>query len=133
MSDNVSGKSPEKILRFAQAYGFRNIQNIVRQIKRQKCSFQFVEVMACPSGCNNGGGQIKPTADESGKELLRRVEDAYHEDYTVSSAPPGSRNQVADLYTQWLGGRGTKKAKEALYTQYHQVEQLKSLQAAIQW
>ena len=37
-------------LKFALAYGFRNIQNIVQKVKRGKLSYQFVEVMACPSG-----------------------------------------------------------------------------------
>ena len=46
-------------LRFAYAYGFRNIQNVVQQMKRHKCEFDFVEIMACPSGCINGGGQIR--------------------------------------------------------------------------
>lgn len=45
-------------LRFASAYGMKSIQTIVRQIKNQKCKFQFVEIMACPKGCNNGGGQL---------------------------------------------------------------------------
>ncbi len=40
----------EPVLRFALAYGFRNIQNIVQKIKRKKLSYHFVEVMACPSG-----------------------------------------------------------------------------------
>ncbi|CAF1236641.1 unnamed protein product [Adineta steineri] len=46
-------------LRFAYAYGFRNIQNIVQKLKRKKCEYDFVEIMACPSGCINGGGQIR--------------------------------------------------------------------------
>ena len=46
-------------LRFAYAYGFRNIQNIVQKLKRNKCDYDFVEIMACPSGCINGGGQIR--------------------------------------------------------------------------
>ena len=46
-------------LRFAYAYGFRNIQNIVQKLKRNKCDYDFVEIMACPSGCVNGGGQIR--------------------------------------------------------------------------
>jgi hypothetical protein len=46
-------------LRFAFAYGFRNIQNIVQKLKRNKCEYDFVEIMACPSGCINGGGQIR--------------------------------------------------------------------------
>ena len=48
------------VLRFASAYGFRNIQNIIRNIKRGKCEYEYIEVMACPGGCLNGGGQIKP-------------------------------------------------------------------------
>ena len=53
----VNGKV---VLKFAAAYGFRNIQNIIRNIKRGKCEYQYIEVMACPGGCLNGGGQIKP-------------------------------------------------------------------------
>ena len=48
------------VMKFALAYGFRNIQNIVRNIKRKKCNYDYVEIMACPGGCLNGGGQIKP-------------------------------------------------------------------------
>lgn len=44
------------VLRFAAAYGFRNIQNIIRNIKRGKCDYDYVEIMACPGGCLNGGG-----------------------------------------------------------------------------
>lgn len=38
------------LLQFALAYGFRNIQNLVQKLKRGKCPYQYVEVMACPSG-----------------------------------------------------------------------------------
>ena len=38
------------VLKFAAAYGFRNIQNLVQKMKRGRCSYHFVEVMACPSG-----------------------------------------------------------------------------------
>ena len=40
----------ETKLKFALAYGFRNIQNIVQKIKRGKLTYHFVEVMACPAG-----------------------------------------------------------------------------------
>lgn len=43
----VDGK---EVLKFAQCYGFRNLQNIVSKVKRGKCEYHFVEVMACPSG-----------------------------------------------------------------------------------
>lgn len=39
-------------LRFCLAYGFRNIQNIVQKIKKNNCPYDYVEIMACPSGEN---------------------------------------------------------------------------------
>jgi hypothetical protein len=51
---------PEQIsLRFARAYGFRNIQSILLKMKKGKNVYHYVEIMACPSGCTNGGGQLK--------------------------------------------------------------------------
>ncbi|OAJ35962.1 hypothetical protein BDV3_000626 [Batrachochytrium dendrobatidis] len=69
----------EPALRFAYSYGFRNIQNLIRKVKPGKPAttllnprrvrssialasgkYNYVEVMACPSGCINGGGQLKP-------------------------------------------------------------------------
>lgn len=38
------------VLKFAVANGFKNIQNLVRKLKRGQCSYDYVEVMACPSG-----------------------------------------------------------------------------------
>lgn len=45
-------------LRFAYVYGFRNIQGLLRGIRLKTCHYDYVEVMACPSGCLNGGGQM---------------------------------------------------------------------------
>ncbi|KAM6471772.1 nuclear prelamin A recognition factor isoform 3-T5 [Liasis olivaceus] len=41
-------KDGETVLRFAAAYGFRNIQNMILKLKKGKCSYHFVEVLACP-------------------------------------------------------------------------------------
>eukprot|EP00347_Sterkiella_histriomuscorum_P000664 403374972 len=63
------------VMRFAAAYGFRNIQNVIRNIKRGKCEYDYVEIMACPGGCLNGGGQIKPAQfSTSPKDLLDNLE-----------------------------------------------------------
>lgn len=67
------------VLRFASAYGFRNIQTLLRKIKQGMCQYDYVEIMACPSGCTNGGGQIKARSDESAQEVIRRVEGVYHD------------------------------------------------------
>lgn len=55
------GDGSAHTLRCAAAYGFRNIQTTVRKVKRKACEYQFVEVMACPGGCNAGTGAFFPT------------------------------------------------------------------------
>ena len=52
-------KEGKTLLKFAIANGFRNIQNLVQKLKRKRCDFDFVEVLACPSGCVNGGAQLR--------------------------------------------------------------------------
>ena len=65
-------------VKFVAAYGFQHIQNIIRKLKTQRCDYEYVELMACPSGCINGGGQIKPAQmGENGmdaRELLDALE-----------------------------------------------------------
>jgi iron only hydrogenase large subunit-like protein len=91
----------------ARYYGFRNIQNLVRKLKparrsrfpasagrRAKVDFggsgpagtglqyAYIEVMACPGGCTNGGGQIKAEDIAAGtgltpKEWIQKVDEAY--------------------------------------------------------
>jgi iron only hydrogenase large subunit-like protein len=103
----------ETVFKAARYYGFRNIQNLVRRLKPARPSrmpggkpfgsarrptgktssleHSYVEVMACPGGCTNGGGQIKvddpiiierknlppnPGPQEQ-KEWLAEVDEAY--------------------------------------------------------
>lgn len=59
----ISNTSNEVVMKFGLASGFQNIQNIVRQLKMGKCDYAYIELMACPTGCLNGGGQPKVTRD----------------------------------------------------------------------
>ncbi|XP_076998401.1 cytosolic iron-sulfur assembly component 3 isoform X2 [Tamandua tetradactyla] len=106
------------LLHFALAYGFRNIQNLVQRLKRGRCPYHYVEVMACPSGCLNGGGQLK-ASDTPSKELLQRVEELYR---AVRTTAPEDVPGVQELYRQWLHGEGSARAGRLLHTQYHAVE-----------
>ena len=56
---NVGDKSMKSLLSFAILNGFRNVQNLVSRVKRKTCSYDYVEVSACPKGCLNGGAQIR--------------------------------------------------------------------------
>jgi iron only hydrogenase large subunit-like protein len=55
----IKNKAGDVVLKFAIANGFRNIQNLVQKMKRKRCDYDLVEIMACPSGCLNGGAQLR--------------------------------------------------------------------------
>ena len=62
------------VLSFCIIYGFRNIQNILRL--KNKIKYSYIEIMACPGGCINGGGQMRPkTQTESARDVLKRIEE----------------------------------------------------------
>jgi iron only hydrogenase large subunit-like protein len=64
----------------ALVYGFRHIQNLVRKIKRGQCTYDFVEVMACPAGCLNGGGQVRVEGGQAAvQKHIERLDALYHE------------------------------------------------------
>ncbi|XP_059624811.1 protein NAR1 [Cornus florida] len=121
----VEGKT---LLKFALCYGFRNLQNVVRKIKIGKCDYHYLEVMACPSGCLNGGGQIKPKSGQSGKDLIQSLENAYMENVLV--ADPFENPLVKSLYDVWLEQPGSEKAKKHMHTAYHPV--VKSITSQLQ-
>src|SRR5690606_7108625 len=60
--------------------GFRNIQSLMRKLKNGKCPYVYIEVMACPTGCVNGGGQARLAPGATITDLKARlaaVEEAY--------------------------------------------------------
>ncbi|CAJ0963888.1 unnamed protein product, partial [Mesorhabditis belari] len=65
----------------AKVYGFKNIQNMVRKIKTGKCEYNYVEVMACPGGCGNGGGQIRRETEADREAARIEIENLYAEMY----------------------------------------------------
>jgi hypothetical protein len=117
----VQGRS----LKFGRAYGFRNIQSVILKLKREKCDLDFIEVMACPSGCNNGGGQIKiiSTSSENRsvannsdlKDRIAAVESCFHE--CLLERRPEDSPLVRLIYEEKrLGGPMSERAKQLLHT-----------------
>jgi iron only hydrogenase large subunit-like protein len=109
------------VLSVGVANGFRNIQNIVRKLKTGK--MHYVEIMACPSGCLNGGGQIRvdnPSDRAASKERLKEVIQVY------ASITAGSELEEVDkdlqTFYQVVGGSpGSEIAKSLFHTEYHLV------------
>lgn len=135
----TDGSSPRK-LKFARAYGFRNIQSIMLKVRRGTCDFDFVEIMACPSGCNNGGGQLRQAGAvdavaagvESGsaketptqaKERVVEVEAAHHASLQVRR--PEDSPLARYLYApDRVGTPLSEAAMRLLHTRYHAVPKL---------
>ncbi|XP_076813276.1 cytosolic Fe-S cluster assembly factor narfl-like [Clavelina lepadiformis] len=118
------------LLHFAAAYGFRSIQNLVQKMKRGKCPYHFVEVMACPSGCLNGGGQIKEDdADrEKQKHILAMVEKVYNE---IPTTAPGENEDVKRELDNLKDD--SERTERLLHTQYHAVETEETLSLNVKW
>ncbi|BFF94009.1 probable cytosolic Fe-S cluster assembly factor GL21135 [Drosophila madeirensis] len=122
-------KDGKTVLKFAIANGFRNIQNLVQKLKRGKgANYNFVEVMACPSGCVNGGAQVRPTTGQHVSELTQQLEELYKK--LPRSQPDNALTK--QIYAEFLDGAHTEKSNELLHTSYHAVEKL-STALNIKW
>lgn len=119
-------------LKFAIAYGFRNIQSIMTKIRRNKCPYHYVEIMACPSGCLNGGGQIKPASTLRASELLASVTQRFQE---LHVRAPSDNPACKYVYETYFGGVPfSDGARTAFHTQYHAVPKLElSNPLGIKW
>ncbi|KAL3276362.1 hypothetical protein HHI36_011745, partial [Cryptolaemus montrouzieri] len=74
--------------------------------------------MACPSGCLNGGEQVRSQSNLTAKKLTVELE-------KYSSLPcknPSDNEAVKELYEEWLVGSNSEKAANILHTNYHAVE-----------
>lgn len=114
----LSVQAGEKTLKFCIANGFRNIQNLIQKLKRKRCDYDFVEIMACPSGCLNGGAQVKPDAGNNAKETVLALESELSQ---LTKQDPWQNDTVARLYQEWLGGRDSDKSRCLLRTSYHHI------------
>lgn len=74
----------------AKCYGFKNIQKVVQMIKKDKCPYLYVEIMACPGGCFGGGGQIRYEGIKN-KEIFVDFENAILDSEIISGCKPKSK------------------------------------------
>uniref|UniRef100_A0A915I5Z8 Iron hydrogenase large subunit C-terminal domain-containing protein n=1 Tax=Romanomermis culicivorax TaxID=13658 RepID=A0A915I5Z8_ROMCU len=111
------------VLKMAYCYGFRNLQNIVQKLRRGKCSFDYVEAMACPGGCLNGGGQIRSTNFDDVCEKYESSTKMWPDNCEIT-------NKIA---RDWFECEyENEKAVQLLYTDYHVIEKA-VLPLAIKW
>ncbi|KAI9298359.1 iron hydrogenase [Neoconidiobolus thromboides FSU 785] len=116
-------------LKIAQAYGFRNIQNVIRKLKNNKIksNYQFIEIMACPSGCINGGGQLKNELIDSKQWLYLMKKQHYLIRNNNNSVlyDPFLNPYLQLIYQQWFNSDIYNTNLEILnsfYTEYHPIK-----------
>ncbi|MBQ3561072.1 MAG: iron hydrogenase small subunit [Oscillospiraceae bacterium] len=115
-----------QILRFAVAHGMKNAKVLMEQIRKGESPYQFIEIMGCPGGCINGGGQpyVRPVFlpneehDILDTYMQKRASALYSEDQRNVLRQSHKNTQVQKLYEEFLGEPNSHKAHELLHTSY---------------
>jgi len=104
----------------AVAHGTGNARKLLDRMKRGEAQYHFVEIMACPGGCVNGGGQpIQPSQVRSWVDLrAERAKAIYEEDESLPLRKSQDNPYVKKLYDEYFEKPGSHKAHELLHTHY---------------
>ena len=94
----------------------KEAEKCLREIKDGKADYQLLEVMACPGGCINGGGQPLSHNDSNIKE--ERAQGLYTDDATGQWRKSHENPEIIDLYKNHLDKPNSHKAHELLHTTY---------------
>ena len=80
----------------------------------------FVEIMGCPGGCVNGGGQpIQPQYVRDTVDLKAlRAKALYDQDASMPIRKSHESPVIKTLYSEWYDGFGGHKAHHDLHTSY---------------
>ncbi len=113
---DVAGKK----IKVAIASGTKNAKVLMDQIKNGTSEYLFIEIMGCPGGCINGGGQpIQHAVVHNFVDLkARRAEALYTADRDNAVRKSHENEAIKTLYTEYLGKPGSHKAHEILHTTY---------------
>lgn len=95
----------------------KEAEKTIQEIKSGKAKFHLLEVMTCPGGCINGGGQPRSCNDSSIKE--KRAQGLYKEDTTLEYRKSHENPDIKKLYAEFLKSPGSHKSHELLHTHYH--------------
>ena len=107
-------------VRVAVTSGLKNASMLLDKVKAGEADYHFIEVMACPGGCVNGGGQPHQPASVRNFMDLRaeRAKALYSEDAAMSLRKSHENPVVKEIYDTYLEAPGSHKAHEILHTTY---------------
>ena len=107
-------------IKVAVASGTKNAKVILDKIKDGTADYQFIEIMGCPGGCINGGGQpIQHAGVGNFLDLkARRAHARYDADGQKTKRKSHENETIKQMYAEFLGEPGSHKAHEILHTSY---------------
>ena len=102
------------------ASGLSNARKILDDIRAGKCDAQFIEIMACPGGCVNGGGQPQvPMGVRNFVDIrAERAKVLYDLDKSMPLRQSHENPAIKQVYEEYFGKPGSHKAHEVLHTSY---------------
>mgnify|MGYP000444804513 FL=1 len=109
--------APGLTVNAAVCSGLGNARKILEMVRKEPNRFQAIEIMACPGGCINGGGQ--PFTHGDSTLLEKRMRGLYLEDASKPLRMSHNNPDIKKLYEEFLGEPGSEKAHHLLHTKYH--------------
>ncbi len=107
-------------IRVAVAHSLSNARKLMDQIRAGKSKYQFIEIMACPGGCINGGGQpIVPSQVLNNVDVRAlRAKAVYDRDKKAAIRQSHENPVMKVLYDEYFGKPNSHKAHKILHTEY---------------
>lgn len=127
--EDVRGTAPIKTatyklgdteVRVAVASGTKNARELLNKVKSGELKVDFIEIMACPGGCVNGGGQpVQSAAVKAAVDLkAKRASILYNADKHLAVRKSHENLAVQKIYDEYLEKPGSHLAHEILHTYY---------------
>lgn len=104
-------------IRVAAVYGLANAAVIADEVLAGKSSYDFIEVMACPGGCVNGGGTIRDVGKYFAKSQSRTAV-LDKADKKLSIRQSHNNPMVTQIYQDFLGTPNSHRAHQLLHTEF---------------
>ena len=107
-------------VKVAVASGLANARELLDSVKAGKEDLHMIEIMACPGGCINGGGQPNQsdTVRNSVDLIAVRAKAIYDADKGLPLRKSHENPDVKRIYDEYLGSPGSHKAHDILHTKY---------------
>lgn len=108
------------VVKVAVASGLANARKIMEKVRAGEADYHFIEIMSCPGGCVNGGGQpIKSAFVRNNTDIrAERAKAIYATDKKMSLRKSHENPAVKELYDEFLGKPNSHLAHELLHTKY---------------